>query len=314
MYPHYSPMTNNHVPNLLPVVYPALIELGYDMQALRTIVDSYIHDNAIKDLNSVYFVANDFETHYLRKLEYFEEQAKSHAIKDVIIDYMKDKKRSMSSAKFIGLVRLATAINENDGERMVHALAFYDCVSQELKISGVDIDITDARKGFIALMQKRRHFRGLSLAKRESEKIRIIIQNQENLLNIVGYQSLEQLESVMLETFTEWYLMTEDDYVLHVILGFHALYRLRDYFADYEQWLLEYWLQAQVFSMMIKRSLLWKKVVLLEWTELCARLTQVSDLKKLLLFYAAQDLSNYFKLDNLRRVCQTVVAKVEIDH
>lgn len=304
-------MTNEHVPNLLPVVYPALIELGCDMQSLRSIVDSYIEDNAIKDLNSVYFVANDFETHYLRKLEYFKEQAKSQPIKEVIIDYMKDKKRSMSSAKFIGLVRLATAVNENDGERMIHALAFYDCVSQELKISGADVNIADARKSFIALMQKRRHFRGLSLAKSQSEKIRIIIQNQENLLNITGYQSLEQLESIMLETFTEWYLMTEDDYVLHVILGFHALHRLRDYFADYEQWLLEYWLQAQVFSMMIKRSLLWKKVVLLDWSQLCARLPHIEDLKKILLFYAAQDLSNHFKLDNLRRVAQTVVAKIE---
>ncbi len=307
MFPHYSPITDQAKTNLLPLVYPALINLGFDSARINILVENYVKKCGIKDLNSVYFVANDFETHYLKRLNYFTAEVEASDIWSVVKNYLKDKKRTLSSANFLALHRLGIAVDEGKSERIIQALAYYDCVATELKISGSDMPFQKARKSFITLMQRRRHIQGLSRAQSTSEKIRIIIQHQENLLAINEMVAIDELQDTMLETFSEWYLMTEDIIVLYVMLGVHALFILRDQLENFEQWLKEFWLHAQVFSLMTKKSLLWKRTDFIDWPDLRAQIYDNDDFLKILLFHSAYSLKDHFKLEFLRRVAQTIV-------
>ncbi len=307
MFPHFSPITNEAKTNLLPLVYPALVQLEFEPARIKELVNSYVKTRGIKDLNSVYFVANDFETHYLKRLDYFTLQTEASDIWSVVKDYLKDKKRTLSSANFLALHRLGVAVDEGKTDRIIQALAYYDCVATELKINGSDMPFENARKSFIALMQRRRHIQGLSRVQDTSEKIRIIIQHQENLLTINESVDIDTLQNVMLETFSEWYLMTEDIIVLHVMLGVYALFILRDLLEDYEQWLKEFWLHAQVFSLMTKKSLLWKRTDFIDWPELTANIYTIDDFLEILLFHSVYSLKDNFKLEFLRRIAQTIV-------
>ncbi len=307
MFPHFSPITEDAKTNLLPLVYPALVNLNFDAARIKTLVDNYAKSRGIKDLNSVYFVANDFETHYLKRLDYFTAQTEASEIGLVVKNYLKDKKRTLSSANFLALHRLGIAVDEGKTERIIQALAYYDCVATELKINGSDMPFQNARKSFIALMQRRRLIQGLSRVQDTSEKIRIIIQHQDKLLNINETVDIEVLQDVMLETISEWYLMTEDIIVLNVMLGVHALFILRDYLEDYEQWLREFWLHAQVFSLMVKKSLLWKRTDFIDWQDLTAKIYDIDDFLKILLFHSVYRLKDDFKLEFLRRIAQTIV-------
>ncbi len=307
MHPHYSPIYDDDKTNILPIVYPSMLALDLPKDKIKEIIDEFVNENKIKDLNSVYFVANDFELHYMRRLSFFNDQISTKGSDELLKDYLKDKKRSMASSLFLGMVRLASAYAEGDNNRIAQALAYYDCVIKELKVTGADIEIDNAKKTFIALMQRRRYFRGLMSAKTESEKIRIIIQNQDSLSQVVDYHSIDQLETVIIETITEWYLMTEDSYVRNVLLGFHAIYTLKDVLTDYEEWLNEFWLQAQVYSILAKKSLLWKRMDLLEWEVLLEEIKKANNLHDIQIFHCVHDLSKTFRMDNLRRIAQTIV-------
>ncbi len=307
MYPHYSPITNTGATNLLPSVYISLVKLNFEESRIKALIENYVAQCEIKDLNSVYFIANDFETHYMKRLDYFNKRAEQQTVEEVVGRYLKDKRRTLSSANFLALNRLGAAVLEGKTERIIHALAYYDCVTTELKISGNPIALSDARKGFIALMQHRRLIKGLSRAGEISEKIRIIIQHQDSLLDLAEIDDIAQTEYTMLETFSEWYLMTEDVHVLHVLLGFYGLLSIKDYLEDFAEWLREFWLHAQVYSLMTKKSLLWKKVDIIVWEDLLNGIYEVDDFIKIMLFGAVYDLNQTYKLEFLRRIAQTIV-------
>ncbi len=307
MFVHYSPITNDKKPNLLPIVFPVLEKLGFEPELRRSLLNAYIDKYEIKDLNSVYFVANDFENHYLKRLATFRERLNERSSLEILSDYLKDKKRSMSSCDFWALARIASAVVEGEDERIVQALAFYDCIAKELKISGGKVFNDNHKNEFIALMQKRRHFRGLSLAKTAEEKIRIIIKNQDSLIKLPVDDDNRNLEKMMLETFVEWYLMTEDNYVRSVLIGFHSLYKLRNILSNYCVWLREFWVQAQVFSIMTNQTILWKKMDLLSWEELEEKACQLKHLDDIYLFYVLHDFNNSIKIELLRRSAQTLL-------
>ncbi len=307
MFPHYSPITNTGDTNLLPSVYTSLVKLGFSELRIKVLIENYVAQCAIKDLNSVYFIANDFETHYMKRLDFFNKQAENKSVGEVVGNYLKDKRRSLSSANFLALNRLGAAVLEGKPERIIHALTYYDCVTTELKISGTPIALSDARKRFIALMQHRRLITGLSRAVDTAEKIRIIIQHQDSLLGLTEIGDIAQTEYTMLETFAEWYLMTEDVHVLHVLLGFYGLLSIKDYLEEYPEWLREFWLHAQVYSLMTKKSLLWKKVDIVVWEDLLNGIYQIDDFIKIMLFGAVYDLNQTYKLEFLRRIAQTII-------
>ncbi len=307
MFPHYSPITNKGKPNLLPIVFPVFDFLEFDEQYRRSVIDAYIENYEIKDLNSVYFVANDFENHYLKRLTAFRDSLKKESAVDVLVHYMKDKKRSMSSSDFWALTRLAAAVREQSDERLMQGLAFYDCIAKELKISGGKLVENDAKKEFIALMQKRRHFRGLSMAKQAEEKIRIIIQNQDSLISLNEIEDVAATERMMVETFSEWYLMTEDDNVRNVVIGFHSLYQMREISPNYKIWLQEFWLQAQVFSLMTKKSVLWKKTEIRTWEQLREEAQKLTKLEDIYFFYVLNDFNDKMNIEFLRRGAQLVI-------
>lgn len=204
---------------------------------------------------------------------------------------------------------------------MAKALAFWDTLShpeEDFDVYTVKVLSKKAckvpKEDFNHLMDLRTSldldFTGLSI----SEKIDKVL-NTPELMNHLTYLTLEEdTEKRIGFILGLWYLKTRDFVVLHVVNAFNALTRLKPYIENYDQWLQDFWIKAQIYCLLTDERLPVIKIEIKSWDQILEEVHAASDVHDIKLIYACKELSERFNLVIFNKIAHIVSHKYWLHH
>jgi hypothetical protein len=159
------------------------------------------------------------------------------------------------------------------------------------------------------LMQKRKHMQLQFTSQSTMTKVKEIMHCKELMDELTKIVTTSDCEVKILSTITQWYLMTEDFYVLHINTGFHALLTLRKYISDFDLWLKEFYLLAQVYALLEDKTARTLEYEERSWKNRMDRVTYLKDEHDIKLFYSVYSLSKDFDEVNLKKIAYLVTTR-----
>lgn len=306
---HYSPVHQGTLTNHLPMYQQALRSLEIPEDSIIERSTIYIEERAIKDLEDKTLELTEFEKVYLIQVEKYKDLLKMTPIDQVISTFLVDKKESMASGLFHGMIRLSFAAKNGDMEELARSLAYFDCVAEPMSIDcggGISSKPKDAWNDLMKLREKTEiSFKDGPIM----SKIAVMGQDKALMAKVTELEILEDSEKRVSFILANWYMKTRDFYVLHVITGYQALLELKPYIKDFDQWLNTYWQMAQMFSLFTRERLPIIKISVKPWAELIEEAQTMTDVHDVKLFYACRDLYERYELKVFNKIAHIVSHK-----
>lgn len=300
MRPHYQPTYHGGLTNHITMYEVAMAKLGFDSIVADNLAKTYISDHDIRDLN-LESKMTGYEG-YLKLVDHYEEELKNQGIQSVVYHYMKDKVHTLQSGLFHGLIRLAYAWMEEDPVELARALAYYDLISQEIRLQARPIDDREMKDAWDKLMTARTHNEILFDHGATAHKVNKVLQEKTLMDLLTEVEVGPETERRMAIIFANWYLKTRDFYVLHVLTGFHALTVLKPLIQDFSPYLQAFWKMAQVHCLITPERL---PIIAMEtkpWETSLLEAKAMTDPHDVKLYFAAYELYKRYPQNVLMKI------------
>ncbi|MCK8061201.1 MULTISPECIES: hypothetical protein [unclassified Fusibacter] len=304
---HYSPIYGGSLTNHLPMYEWALKQLNTPVDLIAKRSEAYLKATGVVDLDSVYTKPNDLEQHYLNRVNHYRMTIAEKGFEHAVRWFIKDRRHEMASALFHGLIRLAYAVESGSVENLARAMAYFEAVSTEIHLLAKPVALSSAKEAWIRLMQKRLLTKLTFEDGATMSKVKVIMHNAHLMSDLTKLERDQNMEAVILSIITEWYLMTEDFYVLHVNTGFQALVTLRAYIEDIEEWFIEFHVLAQVFSLIGHRHHQVKELEETTWKVMLEEVSELEEVHDVKLFYSMYTLARHFNEPNLKKIARLLL-------
>jgi hypothetical protein len=288
-YEALSPIYQGGLTNHLPMMMIALLKLGLKEDIIIDKCDQYKQEKGVLDLTEVSTPVTEFEQAYVHLTSTYLGEINHKGIDIIIGEFIQKHQHMVVSGLFHGLIRLAYAKEVGDPLLIAQALAYFDCISGEVKVNTKKVDrsiafawFDDLRTTFLEDID--------SLEKHSTyERLQEIIHHPLIDGNIGKVQNIRRND--LLSFVLTYYLDTKSFYVLHLITGLEALFELEEYFTHFQDVLDDFFVFAQLFILFDKRQ----EVVVSDKT--------VEDvIKQVELMNNAHDIKLLYSLSKLKRL------------
>lgn len=305
---HYSPVHSGSLTNHLPMYSSAMEAIGFETDKVHQLEQDYINRLDLKDMTKAQDLTA-LEASYMALLPDYQQQLLEKGRDRTVRDFLEGRSKSMASGLFHGMIRLSFALKGGDDEELARALSYFHAISETLDLP-TDSPIADVPKeGWKTLMAKRMtlelDFAGMPTMAKAANVL-----SQESLRDLitaieVGPDTEKQLAFV----FANWYMITRDFFVLHVITGYEAMLSLKPYIDNFHEWLATYWKMAQVMSLFTSERLPVIPISIKPWEEIMVEAQAMTDAHDVKLFYACKELYKLFPLKVLNKTAHVVSHK-----
>jgi len=308
MYTHYSPVHSGSLTNHLPMYVSAMRAIGFETDKVHQLGQDYVTRLGLKDMTKAQDLT-DLEGSYMGLLADYQHQLQEKGRDRTVRDFLEGRSGFMASGLFHGMIRLSFALKGEDDDEVARAISYFHAISETLDLP-IDSPIADVPKeGWKTLMVKRMTLdldsdRMPTMAKAASVLSQGSLRDHMTAIEI-GPDTEKQLAYV----FANWYMITRDFFVLHVITGYEALLSLKPYIGNYDEWLVTYWKMAQVMSLFTSERLPVIPIDIKPWEEIMEEAKAMTDPHDVKLFYACRELYNRYPLKVLKKTAHIVSHK-----
>lgn len=289
-YEALSPIYRGSLTNHLPMLLTALHKMGVDKETITIKCDQYRDEKGILDLTQVQTPITDFEQTYINLTSQFLGELNNRGTDIVVGEFLSKHRKMFVSGLFHGLIRLAYAKESKEPLLIAQALAYYECISEEVVVESKYIDKDTAFKQFELLREK---FLSSGF---EFEKSATMERLQEVIHHDLVKGKIYKIRNVKREDILEFvlyfYLKTKNFYVLHLITGLEAMFELEEYLFEFDEILNDFFVFAQLFILFGEDQ----EVVSSNQSmkELVARVTELEDAHDIKLLYSLSKLNKMF--------------------
>lgn len=307
---HYAPSYGPGFTNHLPMYEAAMRSIGVSEAVIHDRRRQYIDELGLKDLETAKELT-EFEAKYLYLYDDFLKKIGDQGSEKVLKEFLGDKKWTMASGLFHGMIRLSYAMKHGDDEELARALAYYAMIAKEWVLSGKLISDEDMREAWDDLMDRRLN---VELPQDRGGAIETLLTRTPTKEAITEITVSDKSARRMVIVFANWYLKTRDFFVLHIMTGFEALMSLEPWIDDFDEWLGAYWLQAQVYAMLTKERLPVIPVEIKPWEASMEEALAITDPHDVKLYYSLYQLYQQFPQKVLMKLGHIVAHKYWHQH
>jgi hypothetical protein len=305
-YESLSPIYKYGLTNHLPMMITALKQMGVEDSIIDNVADNYVKKNDIPFLLDKQYPISEFEETYISKTNLYLDQLAKDGKESTIKEFFTIANYSLSSGLFHGLIRLYYSVLENDNMLIAQALAYFELISSKIILDGSVKNDTDSFTEMIDIISKTKF---TFKTPGSMSKLNELIELPELKDKLFTIRNIDRNEEILLDLFLRQYLKSENFYILHVITGFHALIELKQYFADYQETLEQFFYVAQLFMLMHDYSKTINDVTASDLVKLRARILELSDPHDIKLFFTITKLSEKFNNELLNKVATMLFNK-----
>ena len=305
-YQTLSPIYGGGLTNHLPMVLTIYNLLDLDEETIIAKLEAYIEERGIYDMTKPYAPRSEFDQAYINRTSFYLSEL-NHVGKDIVVGtFLAEKRASIFSALFHGLIRLYYALIEKDDMQIAQALAYFELSSESIKIeTKATLDYPSFNQEFEMLLSQfhelNYEFKATSTMEKAKEILQLPLINQR--LNTVRNITKEQV----LQFITNHYIISPDFFTLHLITGFHALVELEEFIYDFEDVLKEFLKLAQVIMMLRYQKSESELFSTISINECLNHVESLSDFHEVKLLYSVYRLAQLFDDENLIKIANKVI-------
>ena len=237
-----SPIYSGELTNHMPMLITALRLLSVEDSEIEVIAEDYLEHKNIVDLSNSGIENDAFNDEYIRLTNYFLGEINQSNVEAVLKTMLNKNRFSLNSGLFHGLIRIAYGYMENNDLLIAQGLAYFELIKQEMILNGKPVE--DIYKAFESLVEVRKKMDIND--KSFGEKMEAIQKDgiiQESLFYPVN---LIKHKEQAVKFFVQYFNLTEDFFILHVITGYHALHILSQFFDNEEEVFENFFMQASI--------------------------------------------------------------------
>lgn len=291
----YSPIYKGGLTNHLPMVITALINLEVNDENILNFAENYIDHTGIYELTDPTVPKTEFEQEYINKTNHYQYLINKKGVDVVLGEFLSKHAINAASGLFHGIIRLAYAVTSKNELYISQALSYYELISQKTQTKGNPVPANTLQDAFDILRVTRSSLDHEFKSNRTMEKF-AEIRDQEGIKGRLSYPTNAQFAlNEMLDLFAKEYLRTSDFYILHVITGFEALLQLEEFIVNFNDVLVQFYLDSQLM-MLLTNSV--NEIELVEnpsdFESLKYRITELTDAHDIKLFFSLYNLNKRF--------------------
>lgn len=302
----YGPTFGGGLSNHLPMGQVALYRLIDDLEAVTILTNHYVAAAELPLLEALKMVVIDIEDElgnidaYGAYVDFFEIEIKEKGLDQAIKDALRILYKGLIGGAFHGVIRLAYAMESNNEDEIIRALAYYASEYLALPSPVKEIKLNDL-EAYLDEQIKNTYFQDFNAGHGlfTTRLGRIFSDANFEDLNIRVDDDGQVIYDVMIKYALKTYLATGDFLSLHTITGLHAIGILKSYFQDFGQ-VMGVYLTAYLGSLLSMKlesfEPITAKTYLKTWDDGPHFIRQTMDVHSIKFMYSCRALYEIYKL------------------